>query len=55
MTIQHDNGEKELVYTCSNENGEDLGVNATNQRCIWAPQVYYPLSQFDLKEWEIVQ
>lgn len=60
MTIVHEDGEVELVYVCGDDN-EDLGVNASNE--VWLEnhygsskeffREYYPLSQFNLKEWQI--
>lgn len=57
-TIRHDNGEEELVYACG-EDGDNLGVNASNEDYLKAhPEAWrecYPLSQFDLREWEVVK
>lgn len=55
MTIRHDNGEEEYVYLSAN--GLDLGVNASNENHISFDEFnrqIYPLYQFDLSEWEIV-
>ena len=55
MTIRHDDGDTELVYACGED---DLGVNASNENrpdfceCL---RECYPLSQFSMKEWEIVK
>ena len=46
MTIKHDNGDIELVHLNFNE--DDLGINASTFEI-------YPLYQFNLKEWEIVE
>lgn len=59
MVIKHDSGDVEKVYP--NWDGDDLGVNATNEQFFENhPNVdmrrqIYPLSQFDLSEWEIVE
>ena len=58
MTLRHKDGETKKVYVCSSE-GEDLGFNACNPEFLrrhpdW-PEQYYPLYQFDLTEWEIVE
>lgn len=58
MTIKHDNGDIEKIY--SNINEDDLGVNATNKRYEMnhpdsnMPRQIYPLSQFNMNEWEII-
>lgn len=56
MTLRHDDGELQKVYECGNN---DLGFNATNEEFM---EIYsnmwrqcYPLHQFDLSEWEIVE
>lgn len=54
MTIKHDDGDLEKVYASD----EDLGVNASNEQHISFDPLYrqiYPLYQFNLKEWEIVE
>ena len=54
MRIKHDNGDIELVYASE----EDLGVNASNENhsnfCEPFIEIY-PLSQFSMKEWEIIE
>lgn len=60
MTIRHDGGETEKVYdTTDAEGNEDLGVMATNpEYAKLHPECdieYYPLSEFDMSEWEIVK
>lgn len=60
MKIKHNDGDIEKVYACGDD---DLGVNASNE--VWLDRHYgedkeayrefYPLSQFSLKEWEIVE
>ena len=55
MTIRHDNGDEEYVYLSAS--GLDLGVNASNENHISFDEFnrqIYPLHQFDLSEWEIV-
>lgn len=62
MTIKHEDGDIELVYLCG-EDEDDLGVNASNE--VWLDTHYgsakecyrefYPLHQFNMKEWEIVE
>ena len=62
MTIKHDDGDTELVYTCGVYD-EDLGVNASNEKWLEREygehkelfREYYPLSQFSMREWEVVQ
>lgn len=54
MTLRHDDGDIELVYQAK----DDLGFNASNEN--WAgfdpyKRELYPLFQFDLSEWEIVE
>ncbi|MCM1322975.1 MAG: hypothetical protein NC218_02215 [Acetobacter sp.] len=55
-TIRHDNGETELIYACGDG---DLGVNASTKKYIEengeSARECYPLTQFDLHEWEIVK
>lgn len=60
MTIRHESGETELVYATVNMDGdEDLGVCATNPAyAALHPECdieYYPLSEFNMLEWEIVK
>ena len=60
MTIRHDNGDTEKVYATTTASGdESLGVMATNpaylKRHPDCEIEYYDLSNFNLKEWEIVQ
>ena len=60
MTIRHDNGDTELVYATEDAHGDDnLGILATNPDYLkYHPdceQEYYPLSNFDMSEWEIVE
>lgn len=60
MTIRHDNGDIELVYLTTDDYGDpDLGINATNQDYLRkhpdAEQEFYSLSEFDMKEWVIVE
>lgn len=60
MTIRHESGETELVYaTVSMDGDEDLGVCATNPAyAALHPECdieYYPLSEFNMHEWEIVK
>ena len=60
MTIRHDNGDNELVYNTMDAYGDDiLGILATNPDYIkYHPDCeleYYPLSNFDMREWEIVE
>lgn len=53
MTIQHDDGDVELVYASD----DDLGVNASNEKHISFAEYkreIYPLYQFNLKEWVII-
>lgn len=54
MTIKHDDGDLEKVYASK----DDLGVNASNENHISFSEFnrqIYPLYQFNLKEWEIVE
>ena len=60
MTIRHDNGEQELVYATTDPFGnEGLGICATNPAYLALhPDCeieYYPLSEFDMREWEIAK
>lgn len=60
MTIRHDNGDTELVYETEDANGNDnLGILATNPDYLKyhsdCELEYYPLSNFDMREWEIVK
>jgi hypothetical protein len=53
MKLKHDDGDIDNVLSSDN----DLGFNATNEdfaRNHDTPQLIYPLSQFCLKEWEII-
>lgn len=54
--IKHDSGDTENVYGCGDC---DLGVNASNEAYLKrnpeAKREFYPLSQFDLSEWEIIE
>lgn len=58
MTLQHYDGSTEFVYSCVDENGQpDLGFNASNEK--WLERTgrnreVYPLYQFSMEEWEIV-
>ena len=58
MYIKHINGDIEEVY--SNWDHDDLGINASNKKFNEnhpesnIPEQIYPLSQFNLSEWEIV-
>lgn len=53
-TIKHKDGDTEKVYACGDNN---LGVNASNMNSpSWnGIQECYPLTEFDLSEWEIVE
>ncbi|MNW32234.1 hypothetical protein D3C74_91740 [compost metagenome] len=55
MKLKHDDGEVQEVLPCGED---DLGFNASNEAFLKAhPEAarqYYPLYQFNLKEWEIV-
>ena len=60
MTIRHDNGETEMVYaTVDAYYDDDLGVMATNpeyaERYPDCDIEYYPLSEFNMAEWEVVE
>jgi hypothetical protein len=55
MKIKHDNGDIDLVYLAK---GGDLGLNASNENFAGFDPMYrelYPLSEFDMKEFEIVK
>lgn len=59
MILRHDDGEENEVYECGDEFGSsDLGFMASNPRFLEhhpdLPVEYYPLSQFNLAEWQIV-
>lgn len=60
MTIRHDDGEMQKVYATEDQYGnEGLGILATNPAYLerhpdHEPE-YYPLSNFDLSEWEIAE
>lgn len=54
MTLKHEDGSLELVYACGED---DLGFNASNLAWLkrtGQAQEFYPLYQFSLTEWEIV-
>ncbi len=60
MTIRHESGDTELVYDTTDGYGdEDLGILATNhayaERHPDCDLEYYSLSNFDMREWEIVK
>lgn len=55
MTLKHNSGDVEYVYLA--DNGE-LGFNASNEAWLerhGRDRELYPLYQFDLSEWEIVE
>lgn len=55
MTLQHDDGETELVYETDNN---DLGFNASNENHKGYVGVYrelYPLYQFNMNEWKVIK
>jgi Ni,Fe-hydrogenase III component G len=60
MVLRNSRGEEKKVYECSDEFGAaNLGFLASNPRFLelhpdW-PEEYYPLSQFNLAEYEIVR
>lgn len=60
MILRHDDGAENEVVECGDGAGSiDLGFAATNPQFIerhpdWQIE-YYPLSQFNLAEWEIVE
>lgn len=55
--IKHDDGDIEEVFF----NGEDFGINASNKKFhenhpySGIPEQIYPLHQFRMKEWEIIE
>lgn len=53
-TIKHDNGDVEMVYDCGDNN---LGINASNKSssAYYGLEECYPLSEFDLNEWKIIE
>lgn len=54
MTIQHDDGDVEKVYASDDD---DLGINASNEKHISFTEFtreLYPLYQFNMKEWVII-
>ena len=58
--IRHDNGDIEEVFSTTTASGdESLGIMATNPAYLKnhpdCEIEYYDLSNFNLKEWEIVQ
>lgn len=59
MIIRHKNGKEDKVYECGDEFGTaNLGFMASNPEFLkyhpdW-PLEYYPLSNFNLSEWEVV-
>ena len=60
MTIRHDNGDtEEVVATVDAYGNDDLGVVATNPAFAEAhptwPTECYSLSNFRMREWEIVE
>ena len=57
-TLTHiEGGEPEMVYRCAGPDDEidDLGFLATNMQCAFGVEKleYYPLSQFNMDEYEI--
>lgn len=50
--------EPEMVYSCCNDFGEDLSINASNEAYLKAhpdaEREYYSLSNFDCRDIEIV-
>ena len=54
MFIKHKSGEVEKVF--ENWDGDDIGLNATNRQAEIGNQMeyIYPLTEFDLREWKIV-
>lgn len=55
MTLRHDDGTLEIVYQAV---GNDLGFNASNEYLegfTESKRELYPLSEFNLAEWEIVK
>ena len=60
MMLRHDGGTMEKVYECGDETGSmGLGFLAIKPRFLERLSnmsvEYYPLHQFNLKEWEIVK
>ena len=58
-TIKIGDDEPEMVYSCCNDFGEDLGVNASNEAYLKAhpdaaPE-YYSLSNFSSTDIEIIE
>lgn len=59
MCLRNENGEVQRVYSCGDEFGSvNLGFMASNPKFLerhpdW-PVEYYPLSQYNLAQWEIV-
>lgn len=55
MTIKHLDGTLEKIYACGDD--DDLGVYASSKAFLKthpdATEQFYPLYQFNLKEWEI--
>lgn len=54
MKIKHDDGDVELVYASD----DDLGLNASNENYVGFSEhsrEIYPLYQFDMSEWEIIE
>lgn len=53
MKIRHNDGEVEEIFECGDN---DLGIDATNHNCPHVTrEVCYPLSSFNLSEWEVVK
>jgi len=53
MTLRHDDGTLEKVYASDND---DLGFNATRENsAVFRWMELYPLSEFSLNEYEIVE
>lgn len=60
MTIKHRDGEIEKVYKITDQFcNDDLGVLASNPKYLEshpeASAEYYPLSEFDMKDWEVIE
>jgi hypothetical protein len=59
MTLKHDDGDVDLVYECETDEGKkDLGFNASNENHVNFHELnrkIYPLYQFNMKEWEVVE
>jgi hypothetical protein len=54
MVLKHDDGDVERVYKSEED---DLGFNASNEKFVGFTEnnrKLYPLYQFDMREWEIV-